>query len=279
VKPYYQDAAVTLYHGDCLEVLSQLEPVDHVITDPPYDRDVYMRAKKTLDRRNSGPGLRGMERARGATLEKFAVGSIGLMDDAFAGALAAEWSRLLRRWVLVFSDAESTERWRRSLVAGGMRYVRTGAWAKPNAMPQMCGDRPAQGFEPCTIGHSASQRTRWNGGGSAALWIHNTAVGDARPEGHPCPKPLPLMVELVTDFTDEGETILDPFAGSGTTGVAAKLNGRKAILIEREEKYCEIAAKRLEQTQPGRLFDSLKAKPQSFLAAMGEPGEGLRGKL
>ncbi len=79
-------------------------------------------------------------------------------------------------------------------------------------------------------------------------------------------KPKELMTALITDYSREGETILDPFAGSGTTGVAAKLNGRKCILIERDEKYCEVAAKRLRTTEPGRLFDKIaKAKPVSLL--------------
>ena len=125
-----------------------------------------------------------------------------------------------------------------------MRYVRTGAWVKPDAMPQMSGDRPSVGFEPCTIAH-AQGRMRWNGGGRPAVWTHGTCKVD-RPD-HPCPKPEPLMGDLVTQFTDPGDLILDPFMGSGTTLVAAKRLGRKAIGIELEERYCEIAAKRLAQ--------------------------------
>jgi len=64
---------------------------------------------------------------------------------------------------------------------------------------------------------------------------------------HPCEKPLGLMCDLITSLTEEGDVILDPFAGSGTTLEAAKLSGRRAIGFERDERYCEIAASRLAQ--------------------------------
>jgi DNA modification methylase len=120
---------------------------------------------------------------------------------------------------------------------------------KPDAMPQMSGDRPSVGFEPATICH-AQGPMRWNGGGKQAVWTYNTAKGHARPD-HPCPKPEALMLHLVRDFTDEGESILDPFAGSGTTLVAAKRLGRRAIGIEMNEQFCEVAAKRLMNAQLG----------------------------
>ena len=65
-------------------------------------------------------------------------------------------------------------------------------------------------------------------------------------KGHPCEKPLELISWCIQQ-ADPVATILDPFAGSGTTGRAAKDLGRKAVLIEREERYCEIAAKRMAQ--------------------------------
>ncbi len=257
VTPYYEDAAVMLYHGDCLAVLARLGLpnalfVDHVITDPPYARDVYVRLSQPHTHAGSGTPRRlsialnrpnvGASREQ-PRLARLAAGDIGHIDEILAD-MAERFARIARRWVLVFSDAETTHRWRAELAQAGLRYVRTGAWVKPDAMPQMTGDRPAVGYEPVTICH-AQGAMRWNGGGGRAVWTYGTAKAN-RPD-HPCPKPEPLMRELVALFTDPGDTILDPFAGSGTTLVAAKRLGRKAIGIEREERYCEVAARRLSQ--------------------------------
>lgn len=244
-----------LYHGDCREILPTLEQVDHVITDPPYAQDVYVRLGAPNTKVGSDtPARLGISNHQysSMSIEKLAAGDIGSIDSMLDD-VAAETARLVQRWALVFSDAETTYRWRHQLEAEGMRYVRTGAWVKPDPMPQFSGDRPSVGFEPCTIAH-AKGPMRWNGGGTAAVWTYNTVKGADRPD-HPCPKPLPLMRDLVELFTDPGETILDPFAGSGTTGVAAFQLHRKAILIEREEKWCEVTAKRLEaQTDPLPLY-------------------------
>jgi DNA modification methylase len=85
---------------------------------------------------------------------------------------------------------------------------------------------------------------RWNGGGHHAVWQCSIASGN-----HPTEKPLPLLSKWTQQFTDKGETILDPFMGSGTTGVAAVQMGRKFIGIEREPKYFDIACRRIEDAQ------------------------------
>ena len=99
------------------------------------------------------------------------------------------------------------------------------------------------GWEAIAICHGPGKK-RWNGGGRHAFYAH--PKGENR-SGHPTGKPLPLYRELVRDFADADGTILDPFMGSGTTLRAAKDLNRKAIGIEIEEKYCEIAANRMAQ--------------------------------
>jgi site-specific DNA-methyltransferase (adenine-specific) len=100
-----------------------------------------------------------------------------------------------------------------------------------------------------------SGKMRWNGGGLPAVWIYNKVLSD-----HPTGKPDALLESWVTQFSEPGETILDPYMGAGTTLAAAKKHGRKAVGIEIEERYCEIAARRLAQgSLLGQMLDGLAA--------------------
>ena len=109
--------------------------------------------------------------------------------------------------------------------------------------PQFTGDRPGMGYESIVSRWAGQGRTWWHGGGRHGVYEHMTVKSG----GHQTQKPEQLMCELVSLFSNPDDLILDPFAGSGTTAVAAKRLGRRCILIEREERYCDVAAKRLSQ--------------------------------
>lgn len=241
--PYFQDAAVTLYHGDCRELLPLLDPVQHVITDPPYSEHVHGKSR----RGGAGaPPLDGRGRRVDSSFSRVKEFGFESLSAELRALCGREFSRLASRWVLVFSDVESYHEWRADMPA--LDYVRTGAWVKIGATPQFTGDRPAAGFEAITICHPPGKK-RWNGGGTHALWSEPIVLNRSHndPRLHTTQKPLHLMTRLVTLFTDPGEVILDAFAGSGTTLRAAKDLGRRAIGIEREEKYCEVIANRMGQ--------------------------------
>lgn len=140
-------------------------------------------------------------------------------------------------------------RWAESLKAGGAVVRRIGVWIKPDAMPQFTGDRPGMGYESLVFAH-AKGRSKWNGGGRVGVFTHckNDGPGAAP---HPTTKPLALMLELVELFTDPGDLVLDPYAGSGTTGVACLRLGRRFIGIERDEKFAAVALERLEAEASG----------------------------
>jgi site-specific DNA-methyltransferase (adenine-specific) len=239
--PYYEDASVTLWLGRAEDVLPTLEPVAHVITDPPYSEHTHKSVRSAKMQANDRGGRYGSDVRRNVDL-----GFDHLTPEL--RALCAEWfARLAARWTLVFSDVESDHLWRDDLTTNGLDYVRTGAWHKVGSTPQFSGDRPATAFEAITICHQPG-RKRWNGGGGHALWSVPIVLDRGRSGTerlHPTQKPEGLIRALVDQFTDPGETILDAFAGSGTLGVVAAYLGRKAVLIEQSEAHCEVAAKRL----------------------------------
>lgn len=206
--------------------------VDHVITDPPYAPRAMKNARssETMKQRRDG--------------KVYDFGYAALTDEVRRAA-AVQFARIARRWVVVWCDVESDHLWREDLVGAGLRYVRTGFWIRENGAPQFSGDRPAQGAEACVICHSNETKMAWNGGGRPAVWTGPIVNAADSSRVHSSPKPEWLMRAQVSDFTDPGELIADPFSGSATTLAAGRQLGRSVIGWEREPKYFEVAVKRL----------------------------------
>lgn len=216
-----------LYLADAFDVLPTLAPVDAIITDPPYGPHTH-KAALTLKSGNLSP----LVDFESMTEEQFI---------AFCGHAVT----LAKRWVIMSCE------WRyiAALEEAGLPLVRFGIWLKPDGAPNFSGDRPGTGWEAIAILHREG-RKHWNGGGHHAVWVCNPERGY-----HPTQKPLTLLLDWVKKFTDEGETVLDPFMGSGTTGVACLKLGRKFIGIEQREDYFDIARRRIEDAErQGNLF-------------------------
>jgi DNA modification methylase len=238
MKPYYEDSAVTIYHGDCRELIA-LWPgtcADAMLTDPPYSPHTH--SKQWIDSALTDAGAK-----RVSTKHK----SLGFdpLTDELRGFICEHARRIVKRWTLAFCDVESAHLWRDDFRAAGLDYVRTCFWDKVDSAPQFTGDRPAASVEGIVCAHVPGKK-RWNGGGRRNCFRH-PVNGEHGAKPHPSTKPENLMRELVGLFTDEREIVLDPFMGSGTTLRAAKDLGRRAIGIELEERYCEIAARRMGQ--------------------------------
>jgi len=240
----------TLYLGDCREILPTLPSVDAVIMDPPFEEEAH-----TLQRRALG---RGKEDGRRDIID--AALPFAAIDAETRLIVAAHCVERAAGWLLVFCQAEAVQAWRDALEVAGATYKRAMVWVKPDGMPQFSGDRPGMGYESIVSAWAGDGASRWNGGGKHGVFIvpkHDAGNGHggvANP--HPTTKPQRLMAELVTLFTDPGQAVLDPFMGSGSTGVACLAAGRRFFGVEVCEAYFDVACRRLEQAwkQP-RLFD------------------------
>lgn len=217
----------TLYHGDYRDILGSLRDIDVVITDPPYGEKTH-RGARTGGNGHSDPSS-GKEQ-----LIHFA----SLNDDRFI-QFCTDCVDLAKRWVIMTCEWQHAAK----IEASGLPIVRLGCWIKSNAAPQFSGDRPGTGWEAVAILHRSGKK-RWNGGGRHAVWDVPKVHGE-----HPTTKPQRLLQRWVMDFTDEGETILDPMMGSGSTGIAALSLNRKFVGIEIDKTYFDLACHRIHASQ------------------------------
>lgn len=222
-----------LREGDAFEHMAHLPDasVDVLITDPPYSEHVHAHLKTNSD---------GHEHLIDCTFASF--------DDAAIRESCAQFARLARRWVIVFSAVEQCHQWREGLLSSGLQYIRTMYYRRLRVTPQISGDRPAAACEVMTLAHRPG-RKRWNGGGKAG-W-YECDPENRKVTGHPTAKPLGLMLDLLADFTEPGELVLDPFAGTSTTGVAALRLGRRFLGFEKMPAYAALSRERLEAEARG----------------------------
>jgi site-specific DNA-methyltransferase (adenine-specific) len=216
---YYADDLVTLWHGDCREITAWLE-ADVLVTDPPYGRG-WRQGRLGRKHSDAHPGIAGDR------------------DTSIRDTVLLTW---YPRPAVVFGDlmlepppwAKQVLIYRKPPNAGTRGAM--GGWRRDAEAVYLIGPWPSGlGGRSSVI---ATATRSQSGGGPAGRY------------GHPHAKPVDVMEQLI-DACPPG-AIADPFAGSGSTLVAARNLGRHAIGVEIEERYCEIAARRLSQ-QPLRM--------------------------
>ena len=213
---YYQDDHVTLYHGDCLTEHREWLDADVLVTDPPY-------------------GVKWTQRIGGyagaGSYEALRMAVSGDADEGLRDAVLAEWGA---RPAVVFGSWKATPP---SGVRSRLIWDKRGSHPGPLNAPFYTTDEEVYILGKGFRASSPPQRS--------VISTKEQRSAEVSRIGHPTPKPVALM-EILVDRCPPG-VISDPFAGSGSTLLAARNMGRKAIGVELEEKYCEIIAKRLEQ--------------------------------
>jgi site-specific DNA-methyltransferase (adenine-specific) len=257
---------IEVIHADARELAPEnFADFDAMITDPPYSAHVHANATSIG---SDGHGARARD-----------LGFVHLTPELRAH-LAACGSNV-RRWSVVFTDYEGGHDWRVDAEAARLEWIRRLPWIRWS-QPQLSGDRPCTGSEDvlhfsnepddpdvlhwhaaeCTrAGRIVPMRKRWNGPGSLTHYFRRCMRGHDK---HPTEKPLDLLLDLVCYFTDPGEDVIDPCAGSGTTGLACRLLGRSATLIEADPAWAAHARLRMR----GRLSPRDQARAEEWCASV-----------
>lgn len=250
-KPYYEQDGITIYHGDCREILPHLPKVEMVFTDPPYGHN-----------NNNGDLIHHWEKALGKKAGAVVAEARPIANDsAEETAALIEWFYGMLPNVLVADGVcccccggggpdPQFARWS-LLLDSVLNFKQMVIWDKG---PMGMGWHYRRSYECVLVAHRG--KGRWFDESDKVENIIRPGFRGIKkiiPQAadHPTPKPWQLPFHFIELHSQSGETVLDPFMGGGSTLEAAYRAGRKFIGIELEEKYCEIAAKRLAQ---GNLF-------------------------
>ncbi len=221
MTPYYEHAGITIYHGDCRELLPDFGTFRLVVTDPPY---VFGIASTSQEGKAGGWGdLMNSAAWYAIMLKEF--------KRITSNSQGAAWVFNSWRSFPVLARAAYEARWPvESLMVWDKEWIGPGGQRGLRPSYELAALFAQPDFAIKNRGIPDIWRSKWSG---------------TKPSGHPAEKPSELISRIIRE--SGGGDVLDPFMGSGTTLVSAKAQGHRAIGIEIEERYCEIAAKRLSQ--------------------------------
>jgi len=242
---------IDLRLGDWRTVLEDYDEIDAVITDPPFSR-------KTHEGRRTGSEVR---------QSSISYGSITRCQ---AQEIVDFFAPRIRRWLVLFGDHVTASWYRSDCERNGLYVFQPVPWVKPDAAPRMSGDGPASAAEHITLAARAEPdelpvewltvaRTKSKAGmlGSVpGYFIHRTSStrGTDGQKAHPGQKPLDLIRALVRLYSKPGDLILDPFAGTGTTLLACRAEGRNCVGAEIDPTTYAKAVDRLAKPHTLELF-------------------------
>ena len=231
--------AVTLYCGDCLDILPTLGRVDCVVTDPPYG----IAWKRSANRVRASKAHGGIEGDQDTSLRDAVLEAMRHVPGVVFGSFYAPFPDRLKQVLVWQKPADSG-------VVGSTTGFRRDA-------------------EPIfLVGPWPFRFVAWSG----VLRSQNGISGITTETGHPHTKPIDLMVDLIRKTTKPGDIVLDPFCGSGTTGVACVRTGRRFIGIEISEQYFAVAQRRIAEAQmQPPLFPHEEERPQLQTLALPLP--------
>ena len=242
-----------LYLADCLDVLPTLR-VDHIITDPPFSERThrghdasasgYLKALPLRYSRNGkaySPSKDGAER-KPLGYEAWTPEMVGRFVEISNGACDG--------WMVCMTDHTLAPAWAEAMSKAGRYVFAPLPYYAPGSRVRLSGDGPSSWTDWIIVSRTAKQ-SRW--GTLPGGYMPKSDYGKHFRMGG---KPVGLMVDLVADYSRQGELVCDPCAGSGTTAIACIRKGRKCVAIEMDEQYFEVMVNRVQEAEGiGGLFD------------------------